>query len=66
MVKKNDQLIVTIEDIGANGEGIGKYQGYTLFIKNTAVGDKVLVKVMKAGKSYGYAANGIIEPSAFV
>lgn len=66
MVKKNDQLIVTIEDIGANGEGIGKYQGYTLFIKNTAVGDKVLVKVMKAGKSYGYARlMEIIEPSAF-
>ncbi len=55
MVKKNDQLVVTIEDIGSEGEGIGKYEGYTLFIKNTVVGDKVLVKVMKAGKSYGYA-----------
>lgn len=54
-VKKNDQYVVTIEDIGSDGEGIGKYEGYTLFIKDTVVGDKVLVKVMKAGKTYGYA-----------
>lgn len=66
MIKKNDQLVVTIEDIGANGEGIGKYEGYTLFVRNTAVGDKVLVKVMKAGKTYGYARlMEIIEPSPF-
>lgn len=55
MIKKDDKVIVTIEDIGADGEGIGKYEGYALFVKNTAIGDKVLVKVMKAGKTYGYA-----------
>lgn len=55
MVKKNDQLIITIEDIGTNGEGIGKYQGYTLFVNNTTIGDKALVKVMKTGKTYGFA-----------
>lgn len=66
MVKKNDQLVVTIEDIGTNGEGIGKHQGYTLFIKDTTIGDKVLVKVMKAGKSYGYARLvSIEEPSPY-
>ena len=66
MVKKNDQLVVTIEDIGTNGEGIGKHEGYTLFIKDTTIGDKVLVKVMKAGKSYGYARLvSIIEPSPY-
>ncbi|MBH1940760.1 23S rRNA (uracil(1939)-C(5))-methyltransferase RlmD [Mobilitalea sibirica] len=54
-VKKNDQVEVTIEDIGSDGEGIGKYKGYTLFIKDTVVGDKALVKVMKTGKTYGYA-----------
>lgn len=65
MVKKNDQLVVTIEDIGANGEGIGKHDGYTLFVKNTAIGDKVLVNVMKAGKTYGYARLlEILEPSS--
>jgi len=66
MVKKNDQVVVTIEDLGSDGEGIGKYEGYTLFIKNTAIGDKVLAKVMKAGKTYGYAKlMEIIEASPY-
>ena len=32
MMQKNETAIVTIEDIGVNGEGIGKVDGYTLFI----------------------------------
>ncbi len=64
MLQKNDQVTVTIEDIGAEGEGIGKHEGYTLFIKDTVVGDKALVKVMKTGKTYGYARlMELIEPS---
>jgi 23S rRNA (uracil1939-C5)-methyltransferase len=54
-VKKNDQVEITIEDIGADGEGIGKYKGYTLFVKDTVVGDTALVNVIKTGKTYGYA-----------
>ena len=66
MVKKNDQLVVTIEDIGTNGEGIGKHEGYTLFIKDTTIGDRALVKVMKVGKSYGYARLvSIVETSSY-
>jgi len=64
MINKNDQVVINIEDIGVDGEGIGKYEGYTLFVNNTAIGDKALVKVMKAGKTYGYARlMEIIEPS---
>lgn len=54
-VKKNDILTVEIEDMGHDGEGIGKAHGYTLFIKDTVIGDKVEAKVMKAKKNYGYA-----------
>ncbi|HKL79055.1 MAG TPA: 23S rRNA (uracil(1939)-C(5))-methyltransferase RlmD [Mobilitalea sp.] len=65
-VKKNDQVVVNIEDIGSDGEGIGKYKGYTLFIKDTVVGDKALVNVMKTGKTYGYARLiKLLEPSSF-
>lgn len=55
LLKKNDQVEITIDDIGAEGEGIGKYQGYTLFVKDTVMGDIALVQVTKTGKSYGYA-----------
>ena len=41
---KNDIVQVTIEDIGVTGEGIGKIDGYTLFVKDTVIGDVVEVK----------------------
>ena len=55
MADKNEIVTVTIEDMSMNGEGIGKYNGYTLFVKDTVVGDVAEVKVMKAKKTYGYA-----------
>lgn len=63
-MKKNDTAVVKITDIGVNGEGIGKVDGYALFIKDTVIGDTVEVKVMKAKKNYGYARlMEIISPS---
>lgn len=49
-MKKNDMVVVTIEDIGVNGEGIGKVDGYTLFIKDAVIGDKIEAKITKAKK----------------
>jgi len=55
ILRKNDQVEITIEDMGSEGEGIGRYNGYALFVKDTAIGDRALVQITKAGKSYGYA-----------
>ena len=33
MLNKNDVVTVEITDIGVGGEGIGRVDGYTLFIK---------------------------------
>nr|WP_288702900.1 23S rRNA (uracil(1939)-C(5))-methyltransferase RlmD [uncultured Dorea sp.] len=54
-MQKNEVVKVKIEDIGVGGEGIGKVDGYTLFIKDAIIGDVVEAKVMKAKKNYGYA-----------
>ena len=65
-MQKNEVAIVTIEDIGVNGEGIGKVDGYTLFIKDAVIGDVAEVKVMKAKKNYGYARlMQVITPSEY-
>ena len=48
---KNDVLRVEITDIGNEGEGIGKVDGYTLFVKDAVIGDVVSAKVMKAKKN---------------
>lgn len=64
--KKNDLVRVTIEDIGTEGEGIGKIDGFTLFIKDAVVGDEVEAKILKAKKNYAYARlEKVIKPSPF-
>ena len=64
MIKKNDEVVVKIESIGAEGEGIGRIDGYALFVKDAVVGDLVRVKIMKAKKHYAYARlMELIEPS---
>jgi predicted RNA-binding protein with TRAM domain len=50
--KKNDYVTVKIEDIGNDGEGIGKHEGFTLFVKGALPGDVAKVKVLKAKKTY--------------
>lgn len=65
-MQKNDTVIVKIEDIGVTGEGIGKVDGYTLFIKDAVIGDVVEAKVMKAKKNYGYARLiRVVAPSKY-
>lgn len=64
--KKNDICQVTIEDIGIDGEGIGKIDGFTLFIKDAVLGDTVEAKIMKAKKNYAYAKlEKVLTPSPF-
>lgn len=55
MFSKNDILTVEIIDLGTTGEGIGKIDGYALFVKDTVIGDVVKVKIMKAKKNYAFA-----------
>lgn len=63
-MEKNETAVVTIEDMGVNGEGIGKVDGYTLFIKDAIIGDVVEAKLIKGKKNYGYARlMKVITPS---
>ena len=62
--QKNDILTVIIEDMGHDGEGIGKADGYTLFVKDAVIGDVIEAKIMKVKKNYAYARlMRILEPS---
>ena len=64
--KKNDVVTVTIEDMGKDGEGIGKVEGFTLFIKDAVIGDVVEAKLMKVKKNYGYARlMNLVTPSPY-
>ena len=63
--KKNDVFQVQIEDMSDTGEGIGKTDGFTWFVKDAVIGDVVEARVMKTKKSYGIARLiQVLEPSA--
>ena len=38
-LKKNQEISLTIEDFTKEGEGLGKYQGFPFFVKDTVIGD---------------------------
>ena len=64
--RKNDCVTVKIEDIGSEGEGIGRVEGFTLFVKDAVVGDTVLAKIVKNKKNYAYARlEKVLEASPF-
>ena len=64
--QKNDIVTVGIEDIGNDGEGIGKTEGYTLFVKDAVIGDVVEARIIKCKKNYGYArTEKVVTPSPF-
>lgn len=65
-LKKNDIVTLSITDLGSSGEGIGKVDGFTLFVKDALIGDTVQAKVIKMKKSYGYGRlMEILSPSPY-
>ncbi|MCR5002055.1 MAG: 23S rRNA (uracil(1939)-C(5))-methyltransferase RlmD [Lachnospiraceae bacterium] len=61
---KNDIVRLEITDIQAEGMGVGKVDGYALFVKDTVVGDVIDARIVKVKKSYGYGrVERIISPS---
>ncbi len=66
MFQKNMELELRIEDMGVDGEGIGKADGVAFFVKDAVVGDKVRIKILKMKKRYGYGRLlQVLEPSPY-
>ena len=66
-IKKNNDYELLIEDLTMSGEGVGRIDGYALFVKDTIPGDRVIAKATKLNKNYGYGRlMSVIEPSRTV
>ena len=64
--QKDMELELLIEDMGVEGQGIGKAEGVIFFVKDAVLGDRILAKVMKMKKNYGYARLiEILKPSPY-
>ncbi|RIU91340.1 23S rRNA (uracil(1939)-C(5))-methyltransferase RlmD [Oceanobacillus picturae] len=53
-VKKNETITLTFEDLTHEGNGVGKVDGYPLFVPYGLPGEEATVKVVKANKNFGF------------
>jgi 23S rRNA (uracil1939-C5)-methyltransferase len=54
-VVKNGEYVADVVGIGHDGEGVGRVDGFTLFIPGALPGERVRVKALKLKKQFGYA-----------
>lgn len=52
--RKNDQLELEITDISQDGLGIGKADGFTVFVKDSVPGDRILAGLTRVKKNYAF------------
>ena len=54
-VRKNDEVTLDIIGLTQDGEGVGRADGFTLFVQGALPGERIKAKVLKVKKQYGYA-----------
>lgn len=63
-MEKGQILELKIEDMSSEGAGIGKADGFAVFVKNTVVGDVVKAELTKVKKNYGFGrVTEVVEAS---
>ena len=61
---KNQSYEVSISGMTSEGSGVAKIDGFAVFVPNTAVGDRLKIKIVKVLKHYGYGiVQEILTPS---
>lgn len=58
-MKKNDDVILTISGMTAEGSGVGRYEGMAVFVPETVEGETVKAHIIKVQKNY--AVGKLIE-----
>ncbi|HSA05777.1 MAG TPA: 23S rRNA (uracil(1939)-C(5))-methyltransferase RlmD [Candidatus Gastranaerophilales bacterium] len=64
MLKKSEMIELEIEKLVYGGEGLGKYDNFTIFVADTAPGDRIKAEIISVKKNYAQARlKEIIVPS---
>lgn len=64
-MKKNDVIKLNITAMSSEGSGIGRHEGLAVFVPMTAIGDELLVKILKVKSNCAFGKiEKIITPSA--
>ncbi|WP_136600665.1 23S rRNA (uridine(2552)-2'-O)-methyltransferase [Salinigranum halophilum] len=54
-IREGDELTVDIEDVGSEGDGIAKVDGFTLFVPGTETGETLRVRVTDVKPRFAFA-----------
>ena len=62
--RRGDSLLLTIDDLAFGGEGVGRADGYVIFVPGGVPGDRVRVRLEQARSRFGRGViESITEPS---
>ncbi len=65
IVERNKEYRITITGMNHEGQGVGRVDGFTVFVDDALEGEEVLVRITKVNKSYSVGRLvEIINPSA--
>ena len=53
-LQKNEIIELNITGMSHEGNGVGRYEDFVLFVPMTAPGDRILCRVVKVNKNFGY------------
>jgi len=63
--KKGEEVDVTIDSLAHGGAGVGRAEGFVVFVRGVVPGDRVRVRIEKAKRSFAEASLlDLLEPSA--
>lgn len=63
-MKKNDRVTLTVESIGATGEGVARPDGQVVFVNGALPGETCRVQLTKVGRSAAWGRlEQVLEPS---
>ena len=64
MIETGNNYVLKIDDMSADGQGIGKIEGLAVFVEGAVVGDVIKAELTKLKKNYAFGRlTEILEPS---
>jgi predicted RNA-binding protein with TRAM domain len=54
-IEEGKEYEVKIEDVGKEGDGITRIEGFVVFVPETKVGDEVTVRITSVRKRFAFA-----------
>ena len=54
-INEGEEYDVKIEDLGRDGDGITRFEGFVVFVSGAKVGDEVKIKVNSVRRNFGFA-----------